>query len=55
MIRFNNNIPSLGRTNYNYANVFFGFGFFCDISKASENLTFSLSKVSFCQVVVFIS
>ena len=54
LIRFNNNIPWLARTIYNYANVFFVFVFFCDTSKASENLTFILNKVSFCRVVVFI-
>ena len=45
LIRFNNNIPWLARTIYNYANVFFVFVFFCDTSKASENMTFSLNKV----------
>ena len=38
-IRFNNNIPWLARTIYNYANVLFVFVFFCGTSKASKNLT----------------
>ena len=35
------------RTIHNYANVLFVFVFFCDASKASENLTFILNKVWF--------
>ena len=45
-------IPWLACTIYNYTNVFFVF--FCDTSKASENPTFILNKVLFCQVVVLL-
>ena len=46
------NIPWLACTIYSYANVLytFVFVFFCDTSKASENLTFILNKVLFCRV-----
>ena len=45
LIRFNNNIRWLARAIYNYANVFLVFLYFCDTSKASENMTFILDKV----------
>ena len=54
LIRFNNNIPWLARTIYKYANVLFVFVFFCDTSKASENLTFILNKVLFCWVLMLL-
>ena len=54
LIRFNNNIPRLARTIYNYPNVLFVFVFFCDTSKASENLNFILNKVLFCRVFVLL-
>ena len=49
-----NNISWLARTIYNNANVLFVFAIFCDISKASENLTFILNKVLFCPVFVLL-
>ena len=39
-------------TIYNYANVLFVFVFFCDTSKASENLTFILILSSVCVIIV---
>ena len=38
----------------NYANVLFVFVFFCDTSKALENLTFIPNKVLFCRVFVLL-
>ena len=47
-------IPWLARTIYKYANAFFVFVYFCDTSKASENLTFSLNKVSLYRLFVLL-
>ena len=53
LIRFNNNIPWLACTIHNYANMLFVFVFFCDTSKASENLTFILILLSVCVIIVW--
>ena len=47
-------IPWLARTIYKYINAFFVFVYFCDTSKASENLIFSLNKVSLCWLFVLL-
>ena len=52
VIRFN--ISWLACTIYNYVNVLFVFVFFCDTSKASENLTFIRNKVLFRRVFVLL-
>ena len=44
----------LARIIFNYANVLFVFVFFCDTSKALENLTFILNKVLFCRMFVLL-